>query len=130
MNHPVLEHDVLVIGAGGVQRPRSVGAGVKVGVITKSFSRAHTVMAGGMAAAMANVDDRDNWRALRRHDARRPAPNNGAWPSCTRSSRPIAKELEAWGAVFDRTGDGCICSATSAAIAIRAAHVGDRTGLR
>ena len=77
-NYETLEYDVLVIGAGGAGLRAAIeasAAGVKVGLVCKSLlGKAHTVMAeGGMAAALANVDDRDNWqRPFRRHDARRP----------------------------------------------------------
>ncbi|MGD1096627.1 MAG: FAD-binding protein, partial [Bryobacteraceae bacterium] len=65
--HQTYQFDVLVVGAGGAGLRAAIeasAAGVKVGVVTKSLlGKAHTVMAeGGMAAAMGNVDDRDNWR--------------------------------------------------------------------
>ena len=67
MEHQAFDHDVLVIGAGGAGLRAAIeaaAAGVKVGMVCKSLlGKAHTVMAeGGVAAAMANVDDRDNWR--------------------------------------------------------------------
>ena len=104
------EHDVLVIGAGGAglrAAAEAAAAGVKVAVISKSLlGKAHTVMAeGGIAAALANVDDRDNWR-VHFADTMRGGQYLNSWrmaelhakeaPSCVR-------ELEAWGAVFDRT---------------------------
>ena len=60
-------YDVLVIGAGGAGLRAAIEAahsGASVGLICKSLlGKAHTVMAeGGVAAALGNVDDRDNWR--------------------------------------------------------------------
>jgi len=82
--HLTHEHDVLVIGAGGAglrAAAEASAAGVRVAVISKSLlGKAHTVMAeGGIAAALANVDDRDSWRrflagSFCRHHARRPIP--------------------------------------------------------
>jgi succinate dehydrogenase / fumarate reductase, flavoprotein subunit len=131
------EHDVLVIGAGGAGLRAAAEAsatGAKVAVITKSLlGKAHTVMAeGGIAAAMANVDDRDSWR-VHFADTMRGGQYLNHWrmaelhakeaPSCVR-------ELEAWGAVFDRTPDGRILQRNFGGHRYpRLAHVGDRTGL-
>jgi len=131
------EHDVLVIGAGGAglrAAAEAAAAGVKVAVISKSLlGKAHTVMAeGGIAAALANVDDRDNWR-VHFADTMRGGQYLNSWrmaelhakeaPSCVR-------ELEAWGAVFDRTSDGRILQRNFGGHRYpRLAHVGDRTGL-
>src|SRR4051812_32655324 len=109
------EYDVLVIGAGGAGLRAAIeasSAGVKVGLICKSLlGKAHTVMAeGGMAAAMGNVDDRDNWRV---HFA--DTMRGGQYLNNPRMAEHHAKEaparvheLEAWGAILDRTRDGKI----------------------
>src|SRR6266566_3203887 len=113
-------YDVLVIGAGGAGLRAAIAAaaaGVKVGVVCKSLlGKAHTVMAeGGVAAALANVDDRDNWRVPELHA--KEAPDR-------------VRELEAWGALFDRTKDGKILQRNFGGHRYpRLAHVGDRTGL-
>jgi succinate dehydrogenase flavoprotein subunit len=137
MNHPVIEHDVLVIGAGGAGLRAAIEAsaqGVKVGVITKSLlGKAHTVMAeGGMAAAMANVDDRDSWR-VHFADTMRGGQYLNNWRMAELHAKQApdrVKELEAWGAVFDRTKDGRILQRNFGGHRYpRLAHVGDRTGL-
>ena len=133
----VHEHDVLVIGAGGAGLRAAIeasGAGVKVGVICKSLlGKAHTVMAeGGMAAAMGNVDDRDN---LEVHfaDTMRGGQylNNPIMVEHHAKEAPDrVRELEAWGAVFDRTKEGKILQRNFGGHRYpRLAHVGDRTGL-
>ena len=131
------EHDVLIIGAGGAGLRAAVeasAAGVKVAVISKSLlGKAHTVMAeGGIAAAMGNVDDRDAWfvhfadtmRGGQYLNSSRMAELNAKEaPACVR-------ELEAWGALFDRTSDGRILQRNFGGHRYpRLAHVGDRTGL-
>jgi succinate dehydrogenase / fumarate reductase flavoprotein subunit len=131
------EYDVLVIGAGGAGLRAAIeasGAGLKVGLICKSLlGKAHTVMAeGGMAASMGNVDDRDNWRV---HFA--DTMRGGQYLNNPRMAELHAKEagdrvreLEAWGAVFDRTKDGKILQRNFGGHRYpRLAHVGDRTGL-
>src|ERR1700730_14988367 len=131
------EFDVLVVGAGGAGLRAAIeasSAGVKVGVITKSLlGKAHTVMAeGGVAAAMGNVDDRDNWRG---HFA--DTMRGGQYLNHPRMAEVHAKEapervheLEAWGALFDRTKDGKILQRNFGGHRYpRLAHVGDRTGL-
>jgi succinate dehydrogenase / fumarate reductase flavoprotein subunit len=137
MNHPVLDHDVLVIGAGGAGLRAAIEAsaqGVKVAVITKSLlGKAHTVMAeGGMAAAMANVDDRDNWR-VHFADTVRGGQYLNNWRMAELHAKEAperVRELEAWGAVFDRTKDGRILQRNFGGHRYpRLAHVGDRTGL-
>jgi len=134
---PVLTHDVLVIGAGGAGLRAAIEAsarGVSVGVITKSLlGKAHTVMAeGGVAAAMANVDDRDNWR-VHFADTMRGGQYLNNWRMAelhARESPARVLELEAWGAVFDRTADGRILQRNFGGHRYpRLAHVGDRTGL-
>ena len=131
------EYDVLVIGAGGAGLRAAIeasGAGVKVGVVCKSLlGKAHTVMAeGGVAAAMANVDERDGWRV---HFA--DTMRGGQYLSNPRMAELHAqeapervRELEAWGALFDRTKDGRILQRNFGGHKYpRLAHVGDRTGL-
>jgi len=136
-DYQTFEHDVLVIGAGGAGLRAAIeasAAGAKVGVISKSLlGKAHTVMAeGGMAAAMGNVDDRDNWRV---HFA--DTMRGGQYLNHPRMAELHAKEaparvreLEAWGALFDRTKDGRILQRNFGGHRYpRLAHVGDRTGL-
>ncbi len=131
------DYDVLVIGAGGAGLRAAIeasAAGVKVGLICKSLlGKAHTVMAeGGMAAAMGNVDDRDNWRV---HFA--DTMRGGQYLNNPRMAELHAKqapdrvhELEAWGAIFDRTKDGKILQRNFGGHRYpRLAHTGDRTGL-
>ena len=135
--YQTFEHDVLIIGAGGAGLRAAIeasAAGVKVGVITKSLlGKAHTVMAeGGIAAAMGNVDDRDNWR-VHFSDTMRGGQylNNPRMAELHAKEAPDrVRELEAWGAVFDRTPDGRILQRNFGGHHYpRLAHVGDRTGL-
>ena len=136
-NYETFEHDVLVIGAGGAGLRAAIeasAAGVKVGLICKSLlGKAHTVMAeGGMAAAMGNVDDRDNWR-VHFADTMRGGQYVNNWRMAeihAKEAPARVKELEAWGAVFDRTPDGRILQRNFGGHRYpRLAHVGDRTGL-
>jgi succinate dehydrogenase / fumarate reductase flavoprotein subunit len=131
------EHDVLVIGAGGAglrAAAEAAAAGVKVAVISKSLlGKAHTVMAeGGIAAAMANVDDRDSWR-VHFADTMRGGQYLNSWRMAelhAKEAPACVHELEAWGAVFDRTADGRILQRNFGGHRYpRLAHVGDRTGL-
>jgi len=131
------EHDVLVIGAGGAGLRAAIeaaAAGVRVGVVCKSLlGKAHTVMAeGGVAAALANVDDRDNWR-VHFADTMRGGQYLNNWRMAeihAREAPARVNELEAWGAVFDRTPDGRILQRNFGGHRYpRLAHVGDRTGL-
>jgi succinate dehydrogenase / fumarate reductase flavoprotein subunit len=131
------EFDVLVVGAGGAGLRAAIeasAAGVKVGVVTKSLlGKAHTVMAeGGMAAAMGNVDDRDNWR-VHFADTMRGGQYLNNWRMAELHAKEAparVRELEAWGAVFDRTRDGRILQRNFGGHRYpRLAHVGDRTGL-
>ena len=131
------EHDVLVIGAGGAGLRAAIeasAAGVSVGLICKSLlGKAHTVMAeGGMAAAMANVDDRDNWK-VHFTDTMRGGQYVNNWRMAELHAKEApdrVRELEAWGAVFDRTKDGKILQRNFGGHRYpRLAHVGDRTGL-
>jgi succinate dehydrogenase / fumarate reductase flavoprotein subunit len=135
--YQTLEYDVLVIGAGGAGLRAAIeasAAGVKVGLICKSLlGKAHTVMAeGGMAAAMGNVDDRDNWR-VHFADTMRGGQylNNPRMAELHAQQAPDrVRELEAWGAVFDRTKEGGILQRNFGGHRYpRLAHVGDRTGL-
>jgi succinate dehydrogenase / fumarate reductase flavoprotein subunit len=132
-----LEHDVLVIGAGGAGLRAAIEAaaqGARVGLVCKSLlGKAHTVMAeGGAAAAMANVDDRDNWR-VHFADTMRGGQYMNNWRMAELHAREAPdriRELEAWGALFDRTEDGRILQRNFGGHRYpRLAHVGDRTGL-
>jgi succinate dehydrogenase / fumarate reductase flavoprotein subunit len=134
---PRYQYDVLVIGAGGAGLRAAIEAaatGAKVGVVSKSLlGKAHTVMAeGGVAAALANVDDRDNWMVHFTDTMR-----GGQYLNHPRMAEIHAKEapdrvreLETWGALFDRTKDGRILQRNFGGHRYpRLAHVGDRTGL-
>jgi succinate dehydrogenase / fumarate reductase flavoprotein subunit len=131
------EHDVVIIGAGGAGLRAAVeasAAGARVAVITKSLlGKAHTVMAeGGIAAAMANVDDRDSWR-VHFADTMRGGQYLNNWRMAELHAKEAparVRELEAWGALFDRTKDGRILQRNFGGHRYpRLAHVGDRTGL-
>ena len=131
------EHDVLVIGAGGAGLRAAIEAatsGASVGLICKSLlGKAHTVMAeGGVAAALGNVDDRDNWR-VHFADTMRGGQYVNNWRMAELHAKEApdrVRELEAWGAVFDRTSDGRILQRNFGGHKYaRLAHVGDRTGL-
>jgi succinate dehydrogenase / fumarate reductase, flavoprotein subunit len=132
-----LPYDVVVIGAGGSGLRAAIEArqaGKRTAVISKSlFGKAHTVMAeGGCAAAMGNVNPNDNWMVHFRDTMR-----GGKFLNNWRMAELHAKEapdrvyeLEAWGAVFDRTKDGKISQRNFGGHEYpRLAHVGDRTGL-
>ncbi len=131
------DYDVLVIGAGGAGLRAAIEAsagGAAVGVVTKSLlGKAHTVMAeGGIAAALGNVDDRDNWK-VHFADTMRGGQylNNPRMAELHAREAPArVRELEAWGALFDRTRDGRILQRNFGGHKYpRLAHVGDRTGL-
>jgi succinate dehydrogenase / fumarate reductase flavoprotein subunit len=131
------DHDVLIIGAGGAGLRAALGAlaqGAKVGVVCKSLlGKAHTVMAeGGIAAAMANVDTADDWRAHFR-DTMRGGKLLNNWRMAQIHAQEAAdrvRELEQWGALFDRTRDGQILQRAFGGHTFRRlCHVGDRTGL-
>jgi len=131
------EHDVLVIGAGGAGLRAAIeasAAGVSVGIICKSLlGKAHTVMAeGGIAAALANVDERDNWK-VHFADTMRGGQYLNNWRMAelhAREAPQCVRELESWGALFDRTHDGRILQRNFGGHKYpRLAHVGDRTGL-
>ena len=132
-----VQHDVLVIGAGGAGLRAAIeasAAGVSVGLVCKSLlGKAHTVMAeGGIAAALANVDDRDNWK-VHFADTMRGGQYVNQWRMAELHAKEApdrVRELEAWGAVFDRTKDGRILQRNFGGHKYpRLAHVGDRTGL-
>jgi succinate dehydrogenase / fumarate reductase flavoprotein subunit len=136
-NYETHEYDVLVIGAGGAGLRAAIeasAAGVKVGLICKSLlGKAHTVMAeGGMAAAMGNVDDRDSWK-VHFADTMRGGQYVNNWRMAELHAKEAPSrvhELEAWGAVFDRTKEGKISQRNFGGHRYpRLAHVGDRTGL-
>jgi len=137
INYETHEYDVLVIGAGGAGLRAAIeasAAGVKVGLICKSLlGKAHTVMAeGGMAAAMGNVDDRDSWK-VHFADTMRGGQYVNNWRMAELHAKEAPSrvhELEAWGAVFDRTKEGKISQRNFGGHRYpRLAHVGDRTGL-
>jgi succinate dehydrogenase / fumarate reductase flavoprotein subunit len=131
------DHDVLIIGAGGAGLRAALGAlaqGAKVGVVCKSLlGKAHTVMAeGGIAAAMANVDSADDWRTHFRDTMRGgKLLNNWRMAQLHAQEAPErVRELEQWGALFDRTQDGQILQRAFGGHTFRRlCHVGDRTGL-
>ncbi len=136
-DYETFEYDVLVIGAGGAGLRAAIeasGAGVRVGLVCKSLlGKAHTVMAeGGIAAALANVDERDNWK-VHFADTMRGGQYVNQWRMAELHAKEApdrVRELEAWGAVFDRTKDGRILQRHFGGHKYpRLAHVGDRTGL-
>jgi succinate dehydrogenase / fumarate reductase, flavoprotein subunit len=129
--------DVIVIGAGGAGLRAAIEAsahGATVGLICKSLlGKAHTVMAeGGIAAALSNVDDRDNWK-VHFSDTMRGGQYLNNWRMAELHAKEAperVRELEAWGALFDRTKDGKILQRNFGGHKYpRLAHVGDRTGL-
>jgi succinate dehydrogenase / fumarate reductase, flavoprotein subunit len=131
------EHDVLIIGAGGAGLRAAIEAlaqGASVAVVCKSLlGKAHTVMAeGGIAAAMANVDRTDDWRAHFR-DTMRGGKFLNNWRMAqihAQEAPERVRELEQWGALFDRTVDGNILQRAFGGHTFkRLCHVGDRTGL-
>ena len=136
-SYETYDYDVLIIGAGGAGLRAAIEAAtgnLSVGLICKSLlGKAHTVMAeGGVAAALANVDERDSWRV---HFA--DTMRGGQYLSNARMAELHAqespervRELEAWGALFDRTAEGSILQRNFGGHQYpRLAHVGDRTGL-
>jgi succinate dehydrogenase / fumarate reductase flavoprotein subunit len=136
-DYETFTHDVLIIGTGGAGLRAAIeasAAGVSVGMVSKCLlGKAHTVMAeGGIAAALANVDDRDNWK-VHFADTMRGGQYVNNWRMAELHAREAperVRELEAWGAVFDRTKDGRILQRNFGGHKYpRLAHVGDRTGL-
>src|ERR671925_570028 len=137
MDYETFKHDVLVIGSGGAGLRAAIeasAAGVSVGMVCKCLlGKAHTVMAeGGIAAALANVDNRDDWR-VHFADTMRGGQYVNNWRMAelhAREAPDCVRELESWGALFDRTADGRILQRNFGGHAYpRLAHVGDRTGL-
>jgi succinate dehydrogenase / fumarate reductase flavoprotein subunit len=135
--YEVHEHDVLIVGAGGAGLRAAIEAlaqGVRVGVVCKSLlGKAHTVMAeGGIAAAMANVDTSDDWRTHFR-DTMRGGKFLNNWRMAQLHAQEAperVRELEQWGALFDRTENGDILQRAFGGHTFkRLCHVGDRTGL-
>jgi succinate dehydrogenase / fumarate reductase flavoprotein subunit len=136
-DYETFEYDVIVIGAGGAGLRAAIeasAAGARVGLVCKSLlGKAHTVMAeGGIAAALANVDERDNWK-VHFADTMRGGQYVNQWRMAELHAKEApdrVRELEAWGAVFDRTRDGRILQRHFGGHKYpRLAHVGDRTGL-
>src|SRR6186713_1717435 len=132
-----IETDVVIIGAGGAGLRAAIESsaqGMKTAVLSKSLlGKAHTVMAeGGMAAAMGNVDKRDNWKVHFR-DTKRGGKFLNDWRMAELHAKQApdrVRELEEWGAVFDRTPTGLISQRNFGGHRYpRLAHVGDRTGL-
>ncbi len=132
-----IEHDVIVVGAGGAGIRAAIECaqqGMNVGMISKSLlGKAHTVMAeGGMAAALGNVDPRDNWK-IHFRDTMRGGKFLNQWRMAELHAKQApdrVNELEDMGAVFDRTKDGLINQRNFGGHRYpRLAHVGDRTGL-
>jgi succinate dehydrogenase / fumarate reductase, flavoprotein subunit len=132
-----IHHDVVIIGAGGAGLRAAIecsAQGLNTGVLSKSLlGKAHTVMAeGGMAAAMGNVDGRDNWKVHFR-DTMRGGKFLNLWRMAELHAKQAperVRELEDWGAVFDRTKKGLISQRNFGGHRYpRLAHVGDRTGL-
>jgi succinate dehydrogenase / fumarate reductase flavoprotein subunit len=132
-----LPYDVVVVGAGGSGLRAAIEArlaGKKTAIISKSlFGKAHTVMAeGGAAAAMGNVNPKDNWQVHFR-DTMRGGKFLNNWRMAelhAKESPDRVWELEAWGALFDRTKDGKISQRNFGGHEYpRLAHIGDRTGL-
>jgi len=136
-NYEIHDHDVLIIGAGGAGLRAAIEAlaqGASVGVVCKSLlGKAHTVMAeGGIAAAMANVDRADNWKTHFR-DTMLGGKLLSDWRMAqlhAQESPDRVRELEQWGALFDRTETGDILQRAFGGHTFkRLCHVGDRTGL-
>ena len=135
--HETHRYDVLIIGAGGAGLRAAIeasAAGVSVGIVCKSLlGKAHTVMAeGGIAAALGNTDNRDNWK-VHFSDTMRGGGYVNNWRMAelhAREAPGCVTELEAWGALFDRTKEGRISQRHFGGHKYqRLAHVGDRTGL-
>jgi succinate dehydrogenase / fumarate reductase flavoprotein subunit len=132
-----IEHDVIVVGAGGAGLRAAIECsrqGLDCGIVCKSLlGKAHTVMAeGGAAAALGNADPRDNWKFHFR-DTMRGGKFLNSWRMAELHATQApdrVRELEEWGAVFDRTKDGKINQRNFGGHRYpRLAHVGDRTGL-
>lgn len=131
------EHDVVIIGAGGAGLRAAIEAssnGASVAMISKSMlGKAHTVMAeGGAAAALANKDPRDSWEVHFR-DTMKGGKYLGDWRMArihAQQAPDRIRELEQWGAVFDRTPKGLTSQRNFGGHTYpRLAHIGDATGL-
>ena len=131
------QHDVIVVGAGGAGLSAAIecsSQGLSTGLVCKSLlGKAHTVMAeGGIAAALGNVDNRDHWKVHFR-DTMRGGKFLNVWRMAelhAKNAPDRVRELEEWGAVFDRTNKGLINQRNFGGHRYpRLAHVGDRTGL-
>jgi succinate dehydrogenase / fumarate reductase, flavoprotein subunit len=136
-DHESHDYDVVVIGAGGSGLRAAIAAheaGARTAIVTKSLlGKAHTVMAeGGLAASMGNVWPEDNWKVHFR-DTMRGGKMLNNWRMAQLHAQEAPDrvwELEEWGALFDRTGDGKISQRDFGGHRYaRLAHVGDRTGL-
>lgn len=132
-----IEHDIVVVGAGGAGLRAAIqccALGMNTGLVCKSLlGKAHTVMAeGGMAAALANTDERDHWK-IHFRDTMRGGKFLNDWRMAELHAKQApdrVNELEEWGAVFDRTKSGLISQRNFGGHRYpRLAHVGDRTGL-
>ncbi len=132
-----VEHDVIVLGAGGAGLRAAIECsmqGLSTGLVCKSLlGKAHTVMAeGGVAASLGNADERDHWKVHFR-DTMRGGKFLNNWRMAELHAREAparVRELEEWGAVFDRTKSGLINQRNFGGHRYpRLAHVGDRTGL-
>ena len=132
-----IEHDVLVVGAGGAGIRAAIEcaqSGLNTGMISKSLlGKAHTVMAeGGIASSLGNVDSRDNWK-IHFRDTMRGGKFLNQWRMAEHHAKQAparVQELEEWGAVCDRTSEGLISQRNFGGHRYpRLAHVGDRTGL-
>ena len=135
--YTTLEYDVVIIGAGGAGLRAAIEAsasGAKTAIVCKSLlGKAHTVMAeGGVAASLANLDERDNWQTHFR-DTMKGGKYLNQWRMAQLHAQEApdrVNELEEWGAVFDRTKTGKILQRNFGGHTYpRLAHVGDRTGL-
>ena len=133
----IIEHDVIVVGAGGAglrAANECSGKGLSTGLVSKTLlGKAHTVMAeGGVAAALGNVDNRDHWK-IHFRDTMRGGKFLNVWRMAELHAKHApdrVRELEEWGAVFDRTKKGLINQRNFGGHRYpRLAHVGDRTGL-
>ena len=133
----VIEHDVIVLGAGGAGLRAAIECsmnGLSTGLVCKSLlGKAHTVMAeGGIAASLGNADDRDHWK-IHFRDTMRGGKFLNNWRMAELHAKHAperVRELEEWGAVFDRTKTGLINQRNFGGHRYpRLAHVGDRTGL-
>ncbi|HJS06519.1 MAG TPA: FAD-dependent oxidoreductase, partial [Pirellulales bacterium] len=131
------QYDVVVIGAGGAGLRAAIESsarGARTALVCKSLlGKAHTVMAeGGIAAALANVESRDSWQVHFR-DTMKGGKFLNQWRMAQLHAQEAparVRELEQWGAVFDRTRDGRILQRNFGGHTYpRLAHVGDRTGL-